>query len=241
MTEDRPHRLLLEREIKRAVKTSLSEWGVADFVDSQEEIDFGKRAIAHARKTVHRKTKSPHWDVLEADLSFPVSPVEAIAHVLKEAMLDADQIGTERRIVVTDTLGSNFEPRFKSNEGKFILKRDFYNIPPKLLSPYHRFHYRCVASTASFIFQQWYDGSTPDTLSASAEGLVLEALVSCHLVYKMDCTVCNKQDTLRWNGGGGASSAWSDVVCVGCHTYYEIKTKRDPTAIEKNWEQIQVF
>ena len=100
----------------------------------------------------------------------------------------------------------------------------FHNNPAAL-NPFRRFEYKHHDNPADYAASNWHQ--------ASVGGYVGEAMVACRMEQDKSCLHCDQKGKLRWNGGFGVTSAWADVVCLSCHSSYEIKSKRDQKAVQK--------
>lgn len=64
-------------------------------------------------------------------------------------------------------------------------------------------------------------------------GTIFEALVACHVIYSEACYNCKFRNVLRWNGGSDLVSSWADLVCIQCHSTFEVKSQGSADSIEK--------
>lgn len=130
-----------------------------------------------------------------------------------------------------DTLGHPFAPYYVVNEqGRDVPKisRRFFKYSSRQLDPFSRFSYR-DQSLKEMVSEDW---STSDSLG----GRVFEALVACHIIHSKACKSCFCKNVLRYNGGLDEVCSWSDIVCIKCNATYEIKSKKDPEAIQKSFQ-----
>jgi len=98
------------------------------------------------------------------------------------------------------------------------------------LDPLSRFQFRPTTKT-DLLFQQWFVTSVGG--NASDLGMLFEAAIACHALLRESYYNCKGQQTLRWNGGSGAS--WQDLICIKCECMYEVKTKADMEKVSKSF------
>ena len=98
------------------------------------------------------------------------------------------------------------------------------------LDPLSRFQFRPTTKT-DLLFQQWFVTSVGG--NASDLEMLFEAAIACHALLRESYYNCKGQQTLRWNGGSGAS--WQDLICIKCECMYEVKTKADMEKVSKSF------
>ena len=211
-----------EKRIRGAIDRSLGEWGV----NRTTRDSFCDAAIDRALLYHGKARDSPLDFSTIKDQHLSTDPKEAINHVLKESIRETEEMGPLYWSITKDKLDLGFAPYFRKWDDQaksfcFRLDKKFYRYQNSgLLDPFRRFSYVYYDTAAEYLAAQW---DNPDAVG----GYILVAMVACHLEHKATCFNCKKANTLRWNGGQAASSAWADVVCIACASTYEIKSKRD--------------
>jgi hypothetical protein len=154
----------------------------------------------------------------------PIDPVDTIIHVL------AKELDGYFYDDIEDTLDLHYPPfNSRTNKAKkvvFLRRPDFEKFNREQLDPFQRFTKTTYEAPAHF-FRRW---SNKSRLS----GTIFEALVACHLIYSNTCYNCKYPNVLRWNGGIDCASSWADLVCIRCHSTFEVKSKGSVDYIEKS-------
>lgn len=223
----------LGKEAKREIARELRAWGV--------RADRGKwhRKIIndalHVVESCHGSTtiKNPKKSTLKM---LPENIEEAVAIIFRADIQGVDE--KRCRFTLDSIAGSGSTPPYivsdcESDPSKFHtrVKWEYNRLGPDDFDPLNRFEFKKV-SKREFFVQKWRNRSAS---SAVYQGHVFEALVVSHAIHsKQACACCMARNCLRWNGGTDAP--WMDMVCVNCGSCYEIKSKQNMEAIERDNE-----
>ena len=127
-----------------------------------------------------------------------------------------------------------YDRRDRSRVVGYGVKDKFKKITFWDLDPLERFSFTFDGLLESEVrFENWFLGE-----EAAAEGMVFEAILACHAIYKEACFHCKSRKSLRWNGGEDTS--WMDLVCISCNSTYEVKTKASMEKCESELERNQI-
>merc|ERR1719491_1178991 len=121
-------------------------------------------------------------------------------------------------------LGSDgFQPFYHRYNGTLGKQKWATKFKISELDPMNRFE--GIEYSSKDWFRKMWNSSTPPSPSPMLEGIICEALVAHHMIYKIQqCYSCKRRHGLRWNGGFNTSSSWADVICIKCSASYEIKS-----------------
>jgi len=222
-------------ELKQELRRNFLEWGVDQ--DIPEHRRFAQRALKtalgyHQSSPTKLTSNRPEPRFLTKDL--PLAIEEIFTN-------DVEEMDTKHcRIVYDSTGGKSFTPPYrvrpdKYRPGKFHVKAkwEYDRLTKRALDPLSRLSFK-KCTKREFFVSKWLRAlrEDPDTL----EGLVFEAVVSSHAIHNEACFLCRRRNTLRWNGGSHAP--WTDMVCIGCESAFEIKSKRNMERIESAFERV---
>jgi len=215
------------KKVVDELRHNLYEWGVNGH--HAAHVQFRQYALAECQAmltTEHTDTKGYRQLVND---KFPEEVEEAVDHYVRSDMQEVPP----RWITITDKLEeaypqAPFRRHYAKGRTKGTLdKSRVLNYPKKKaykgfsneeLDPLQRFAYE-VESNAERMFSTYMIGQG----YASEMGVVLEAVLACHAIKNEACYNCKCRNSLRWNGGYGAS--WQDLVCIQCEAMFELKTK----------------
>ena len=156
-----------------------------------------------------------------------------------ETLLRAELVGQRNSFtLVKDRFGIPFPPylaypdKNKPQGYSKVLQDEFKRktkkgLTKKDLDPFVRFS-PDVYTKLDYFFKTWIQDRNDDAI----EGHVLEAVVVSHAIHKMACfhPDCRARNSLRWNGG--PMGPWTDMVCICCDSFFEIKSKRNMEKVE---------
>jgi len=111
------------------------------------------------------------------------------------------------------------------------IKWEYDRLSRSELDPFNRFSFEKVTKR-QFFAAKWRRVQQEDD---SLVGHVFEAIVVSHAIHNEGCYQCKRRNCLRWNGG--THSPWTDMECIACDSTYEIKSKYNMEAIEKDQER----
>jgi hypothetical protein len=218
--------------VRDEIVKSLGEWGIRRSEGGEHAKFYGQAiqtAIAHSQPTQEKneelfKRMKDFWNEPN---SMPSDPVDAIIHVLAKELEGVDEghifYDTE------DKLDLYFQPFYswtdKANKVVFKRRLGFEKFKLEQLDPLKRFT-ETMYKAPEYFFSRWSNKS-------SLSGTVFEALVACHVIYTEACYNCKFRKVLRWNGGSDLVSSWADLVCIQCHSTFEVKSQGSADSIER--------
>jgi hypothetical protein len=222
-----------ETSVRQELVYSLDEWSMNSGGHRQHILSEGVAQFGNKNDSAtfeHMRT---------GDEIFPQEYADAIRFFFRHELQ-----GSKKRIIcsVTDKLEDideymnrpyyrKYDKKHKSKVFGYGLKENFCKVAKGNLDPKERFIFTLGGKSESErAFEDWFLCSED-----SFDGMVFEAVLACHAIYKEACFHCKHRNSLRWNGG--ADTSWMDLVCVACNSTYEVKTKASMEKCEHEFER----
>eukprot|EP00581_Thalassiosira_minuscula_P002491 CAMPEP_0183737128 /NCGR_PEP_ID=MMETSP0737-20130205/51098_1 /TAXON_ID=385413 /ORGANISM="Thalassiosira miniscula, Strain CCMP1093" /LENGTH=389 /DNA_ID=CAMNT_0025971333 /DNA_START=90 /DNA_END=1255 /DNA_ORIENTATION=+ len=226
----------MEKEVCNELVHSLHEWGVNRRYGDHAK--FQQKAMRDCVANLSRKSKGFNNHKSLQNERFPKDYNEAYEHVLWN-----DEV-PEKVYTYTDKLSDiegypePFLRRRDQRTGEvwgYKVRREYQRCSSQELDPLQRFQFQELTKER-LLFEEWFVDDNED----SSQGVLFEAILTCHVLQFEACYSCKFQKALRWNGG--SSSSWQDIICTNsdCGATYEIKTKANLEKIENalRWNNI---
>jgi len=223
----------MERKVREELLYSLGEWGVSGAHD--EHVKFKRIAIEEALVNLHVKEKPFSYRTMKAE-KFPTDMNEAYEHILRQEDVPY-KIYAHTDILEMEGFLNPFWRRYDRMAKLMRYERtpQYRGFTSASLNPLNRFQFRPTTKTDLF-FKRWFVTEVGGT--ASDLGMLFETAIACHALHHESCYNCKCQNTLRWNGGSGAS--WQDLICTECECMYEVKTKADMEKVSKSFRHNRI-
>lgn len=233
-------------EVRYEMIRSLAEWGVRP-TSNPEHRAFYDMAVASSLEYFHgteSKDQSPRKDSQPMrDSSFPTDTTSAIKHILRSELTEAgnnNNITLDRLLLqkledgttrIRKNLVLGHPPFFFDQRARtYRMKREYNRFTRLQMDPLNRFITGTVCP-ATYFYHCWFD------TEGGVMGLAFEAIVACHVIKASEpCLSCKRRDTIRWTGGRGSASSWMDMSCSACQSTYEIKSKKTPEHINRDFQ-----
>ena len=213
---------------------TFEEWGVNG--NHNQHLEFRKSVYEEAKRMIETGSTPTNYSKLK-NLTFPTESTKAVEHVCRSDL--REKLPDSHRYLLEDKLASIVDdkgcmmPFFRVYAKNTVI---CYKRQPEFkgfsirneLDPFHRFSFRQV-SQAELWYNRWFLSGVD-----SNAGTIFEARLACYALQSEACFECKYRNTLRWNGGVGAS--WQDLVCIQCESMYEVKTKATMEKIEREFK-----
>eukprot|EP00979_Chaetoceros_neogracilis_P002889 scaffold479_cov123-Chaetoceros_neogracile.AAC.1 len=225
----------MESKVREELLISLGEWGMS--VGTRDgHVKFKRIAIEEALVNLHVKKKPFNYKIMRTE-NFPTDMNEAYEHILRQEDLPDDKIYAHIDTLEMEGFLNPFWRRYDRRLKFMTYERtpEYHDFTNASLDPLKRFQFRPTTKT-DLLFKRWF--VTEAGGNASDLGMVFETAIACHALQYESCYNCEGQNTLRWNGGSGAS--WQDLICVMCECMYEVKTKANMEKVSKSFDRNRI-